>query len=376
MATANRLTKAANELVDEILLYIETSRRSESSSSLLLIGPRGSGKSAIVKKVIERLECNPVVVHLRGLLQSNDDRQAYASLVHQLGVGGTQVLNATIPRLFEISAKAISEGAKNSQTYVVILEDFEIFALRPKQAFLYSLFNLAQGSDVGIVLIGTSIRIDAADLLEKRVRSRFSERVLVVPRPADVDEVESLVAQNNDGYRSTKANRQRIADQLKIDRVMGTILMRAAYDGQDLTAGSPYLVLGDVVEEVLLGLSTLEIALLISYRRLVMRKGIDNYNFSNVYEEYASMNAGEGRRRAKTNVNLLHEGDALGSGGIVSKRLAHKAWTQLLDSEVLECGAEGTHLTVTLHDIKAAMDRHEGVNATLRAWGGSFITPD
>mmetsp|Transcript_7280 Transcript_7280/g.32292 ORF Transcript_7280/g.32292 Transcript_7280/m.32292 type:complete len:108 (-) Transcript_7280:1749-2072(-) len=107
-----------------------------------------------------------------------------------------------------------------------------------------------------------------------------------------------------------------------------------------------------------------------------MRKGIDNYNFSNVYEEYASMNAGEGRRRAKTNVNLLHEGDALGSGGIVSKRLAHKAWTQLLDSEVLECGAEGTHLTVTLHDIKAAMDRHEGVNATLRAWGGSFITPD
>lgn len=137
----------------------------------------------------QRLECNPVVVHLRGLLQSNDDRQAYASLVHQLGVGGTQVLNATIPRLFEISAKAISEGAKNSQTYVVILEDFEIFALRPKQAFLYSLFNLAQGSDVGIVLIGTSIRIDAADLLEKRVRSRFSERVLVVPRPADVDEV-------------------------------------------------------------------------------------------------------------------------------------------------------------------------------------------
>jgi len=65
-----------------------------------------------------------------------------------------------------------------------------------------------------------------------------------------VGQVESLVAQNNDGYRSTKANRQRIADQLKIDRVMGTILMRAAYDGQDLTAGSPYLVLGDVVEEV------------------------------------------------------------------------------------------------------------------------------
>ena len=67
------------------------------------------------------------------------------------------------------------------------------FTLRPKQTLLYSLYDLMQTEDAHMAVIGITTRTDAADLLEKRVRSRASQRQVQVPSFESTDDCARLL---------------------------------------------------------------------------------------------------------------------------------------------------------------------------------------
>lgn len=80
---------------------------------------------------------------------------------------------------------------------VVVLESFDLFAIHGRQALLYCLLDTAQscraGKDSsGIVVVGITTRVDTINLLEKRVKSRFSGRMLVTAGPATLDDWVSI----------------------------------------------------------------------------------------------------------------------------------------------------------------------------------------
>ena len=58
---------------------------------------------------------------------------------------------------------------------------------------VYSLFDLLQTEDAQMAVVGLTTRVDAADLLEKRVRSRFSQRLLLVPPLVTTDDCAALI---------------------------------------------------------------------------------------------------------------------------------------------------------------------------------------
>lgn len=62
----------------------------------------------------------------------------------------------------------------------------ERFAAHPQQNLLYCLFELALS--LPVYVIGTSCRIDVLELLEKRVKSRFSQNIVYLPLPETFDE--------------------------------------------------------------------------------------------------------------------------------------------------------------------------------------------
>jgi len=68
----------------------------------------------------------------------------------------------------------VLEGGRRSVVFV--LEDFDLFAHRPKQTLLYAVMDLLQQTQVQAAVVGVTCRHDAAELLEKRVKSRFSSR--------------------------------------------------------------------------------------------------------------------------------------------------------------------------------------------------------
>jgi origin recognition complex subunit 4 len=68
-----------------------------------------------------------------------------------------------------------------SQAVVFVIDEFDMFAYHPRQTLLYNLFDIAQSRKAPIAVLGCTTRVDVVEMLEKRVKSRFSHRYVFVP---------------------------------------------------------------------------------------------------------------------------------------------------------------------------------------------------
>lgn len=59
---------------------------------------------------------------------------------------------------------------------IFILEEFDLFCEHANQTLIYNLFDISQSPHTPICVIGLTRRYDVIELLEKRVKSRFSHR--------------------------------------------------------------------------------------------------------------------------------------------------------------------------------------------------------
>ncbi|XP_018350470.1 PREDICTED: origin recognition complex subunit 4 [Trachymyrmex septentrionalis] len=154
------------------------------SNSILLVGPRGSGKTTLVNSVLKELSAlksfkdNAIIVNLHGLVHT-DDRLALKDLTRQM-----QLENVVEDKVFGTFAENLSflldclkSGDKHrSKPVIFILDEFDLFCEHHNQTLLYNLFDVAQSAQVPICVVGISCRLDVMELLEKRVKSRFSHR--------------------------------------------------------------------------------------------------------------------------------------------------------------------------------------------------------
>ncbi|KAH8401827.1 hypothetical protein KR009_008180 [Drosophila setifemur] len=153
------------------------------SNSLLLIGPRGAGKTTLINSVLTVLlenksfVENTLIVHLDGNLHT-DDRIALKSITVQM-----RLENAADGKVFGSFAEnlafllqCLKAGGKQSKSVVFILEEFDLFCTHHNQTLLYNLFDVSQSAQAPICVLGVTCRLDVIELLEKRVKSRFSHR--------------------------------------------------------------------------------------------------------------------------------------------------------------------------------------------------------
>ena len=70
-----------------------------------------------------------------------------------------------------------------SQSVVFVIDEFDMFASHPRQTLLYNLFDIAQSRKAPIAVMGCTTRLDVVEMLEKRVKSRFSHRYVYLSLP-------------------------------------------------------------------------------------------------------------------------------------------------------------------------------------------------
>jgi origin recognition complex subunit 4 len=92
----------------------------------------------------------------------------------------------------------ISQLPTLSRPVVVVLDAFDLFAQHPRQALLYCLLDTVQSCRAGagrsgLLVVGMTTKVNCVNLLEKRVKSRFSQRVLRVPSLTGLDDVVQFV---------------------------------------------------------------------------------------------------------------------------------------------------------------------------------------
>lgn len=177
--------KSVHQLVEHTIIAGE-------GNSLLLIGARGSGKTALINKVLSEVSKDNAqdfhVIRLNGFIHT-DDKIALREIWRQLGkemdveedgsgpgknyADTLQTLLALLSHPFEQTGEYTDHVAK---AVIFIMDEFDLFAQHPRQTLLYNLFDIAQSRKAPIAVLGLTTRIDVTNSLEKRVKSRFSHR--------------------------------------------------------------------------------------------------------------------------------------------------------------------------------------------------------
>lgn len=200
------------EKYNEVYKMLEHTVKDREGHSALLVGPRASGKSAIIQRALKEIGKNYpdqfLKISLSAYLHSDDNiavreiarqldynskkideelqnEESAQSKFEQRGISDT--FSNVLAILDDASNKTASEN-KQSAAIIFVIDEFEKYTGNSKQALLYNLFDLSQTSSVPICVVGISTRISTRELLEKRVRSRFSQRVIALNRPQSVEE--------------------------------------------------------------------------------------------------------------------------------------------------------------------------------------------
>ena len=82
---------------------------------------------------------------------------------------------------------SLKEGRHGGVPVFIIVDEFDQFARKTKQTLLYNLLDLTQDAKVHLAIIGLTTRLDVLQLLEKRLKSRFSHRQLLFTHPGRAD---------------------------------------------------------------------------------------------------------------------------------------------------------------------------------------------
>ncbi|KAL0737367.1 hypothetical protein Bca4012_013577 [Brassica carinata] len=192
------LSGSSDSNFSKLKFIVSTSITEGCNNSILLLGPRGSGKAAVLDLVVgdlmEEYPDSVTLIRLNGLLHSEDNCAFKASFDEN-----SQFIIAML-----------RECGLAHKTIIFVLDEFDMFAQasdlfsllennslprghpKGKQRLLYSLLDAMQSVTSQAVVVGISSRLDADQLLEKRVRSRFSHRKILFLPPSR-EEIESLL---------------------------------------------------------------------------------------------------------------------------------------------------------------------------------------
>ena len=394
------------------------------SNSMLLIGARGSGKSALVDQILHeqtrRHQDDFHVVRLNGFIHTDDKialREIWRQLGREMELDGDEstsknyadtltTLLALLSHPAEIGQE--QEAGQITKSVVFVLDEFELFASHPRQTLLYNLFDIAQSRKAPIAVLGLTTRIDVAESLEKRVKSRFSHRYVHLGFAKSFtmfqeacktaislhyDELsgeerqalgarnkvtENLSKESKKDRNSVVADWNTLIDALLQDEVFTSHLRRIFYTTKSIpefhasmfmpvatlttdastttsdilahvtkTLSTSSLAPPDSNLTLLHSLSTLHLALLICAARITNIHATDVVPFAQAYEEYKVL-ASKQKLQASASGAL-----AQGAGSRVwSKDVAQGAWEDLIAFGLaIEDGTKGVRVDVGLEEI-------------------------
>ncbi|XP_008476289.1 origin recognition complex subunit 4 isoform X3 [Diaphorina citri] len=175
------------KITEEILPVHETEREQlrdsihecveyGSTHSILLLGMPGQGTTFLVDNVLEGYGDAISVVHLSGLMHTSDHvalkhiiQQLHMELLEEDKITGSFADN------LKFVLESFHSSDKNSHKPVfIVLDQFDYFTDHKNQTLLYNLFGAFGTEKAGFCVIAITKRMDALELLEKRVKSRFS----------------------------------------------------------------------------------------------------------------------------------------------------------------------------------------------------------
>lgn len=367
---------------EERQLYkvLESTVKYREGKSVLLVGPRAVGKTTMINNCLlelqQKYDGQFLVIRISGLFE-HDDKSAVREIARQLDLmadndeddledgddeyvhrAGFEKLssNATMHAIMGILDRSrLEEDSKATDEQIpliFVIDEIDRYTTNARQTLLYNLFDIAQSSskETGstLTIIGVTTRTTVREQLEKRVKSRFSQRVIQISKRRSVDDfcecVRTMLSVEGD-----ESWNQKVKDLLQTrGSQLRKMVVSNFYTVKDLNLVKNSLVplvasgLAEVpaVEDnsldayrVMDTLSELELKLLVCSARVKAKSGVDKVNFNVVFDEYREL-AKKQRTALRSQMETM--GVSLrGEGYETSRNLLLSCWERLADLGVM-----------------------------------------
>ena len=327
----------------EVERILKQSVIQKESHSAIVVGPRSHYKTAILNHHIALLsgayEKQFVTVRLNGFVHSEQaainsiafQLEAQLQELHGKKTSGFHISTGSLTEVFEKILRLIDTTTvqNNKSTtsraekvsVIFIFDEIDAFAGPVRQTLLYNLFDMVEHARVPVCIIGCTTNMNVVEQLEKRVKSRFSQRIIYIPTINSLETFlttfEEQLHVEMDNFSAREWNTA-IRKQLKDEK---SELYRIAKNGFEtfrsvvkIKDSFRLLVSQEHTLQGLIGalhmcdwvhayndnqlensmsakvksLSDLELALLVAAGRVAL-KNDDNVNFNLAYAEYSNM---------------------------------------------------------------------------------------
>ncbi|AET41055.1 origin recognition complex subunit 4 Ecym_7207 [Eremothecium cymbalariae DBVPG len=382
--------EAASAEVERILKQAIIQKESHSA---ILVSPRSFYKTSTINFHLDSLSKEHgqqfIVVKLNGFIHT--ENAAINSIATQLEnelrrvrndnpCAEIQLSRGSLTEVFEnvlklLNTVAVQMGRSQTTslprseklTVVFIFDEIDQFAGPVRQTLLYNLFDMVEHARVPVCILGCTTKLNILEYLEKRVKSRFSQKIIYVPQITNLQEFENefssllVVEQKNDIAnlwnnkikelfndkestlnKITKTNYETFRDITVLKNAALVMvskcksleeLLKEIDDCASMKSYNKMQLSNNLVNKVK-SLSDLELAILLSASRIAL-KNEENVNFNLTYEEYSKLVRG-------LNSRMLNSSTATNTGicientiRIWKKKDIKNIWETLIELELL-----------------------------------------
>ncbi|XP_065920695.1 origin recognition complex subunit 4-like [Dysidea avara] len=366
-------------------------------NSLLLIGPRGTGKTWLLEKAFQKIDTvhkdKYIRVQLNGLVHTDDGialKQIAAALTVENDFEETP--NMSFATALNYLLDQMRSGDSLSRPVIFVLEEFDCFTQHHNQTLLYNLFDISQMAHTPIAVIGLTCRLDVIELLEKRVKSRFSHRQIHMFNNLNFTQYTELFKKllslpESVSDTSYHQKWQQHVEKLAEDRTMKEVLKRLYEKTKDiwslkslmvlpvsqLTAEETFLKSSHFQEasavlhtntkaNIIADLSVLELTLLVAIRHH-MEISSKPFNFEMIYKEYSKFTGQVAHSLEYTKQVVWRAFERLQSAGLVCPTEQRTTASSALPKEYRKMS-----LMLSCREVKEAVQTYPNCPTDLQQW--------
>lgn len=321
----------------ELYSLMKNTVSDHAGNSTIVIGPRGSGKTNLINQCLAKLEEQYpkefLTIRLNSFIHSDDN-----AAIREVGTQLSKIykdrdvdaqieshqLTATFNNILSILDRDDIGDDEVITPIIFVIDELETFTSGNKQVLLYNLFEFTQSSKTPICVVGTSTRFTTRELLEKRVRSRFSQRLIIMNKFVEFDAFVHACCNNiklehqaidqlddpdyghqwNDHIDQLISNKSHFYNilllQFHTTKSVKLFNQAAILPVSKVNESNPFindelftlyykLQMRNPVQGIIESVSNLQLVMIIAAARFINKSNMTTINFSIAYQEYVDM---------------------------------------------------------------------------------------